>query len=443
MGNMIDYLASWGNKSFTEARFNEVDNVIFSTLVYADYRDCIPRLGAQAAPIRTVRDRYLAKIGGSGALTGRGCKKYAPALLDLMADSRRFAKLKLRDFVDLIDPDESMQVAAMTAELGDGSVYVAFRGTDNTLVGWREDFNFSFMDRTGGQVTAAQYLNRVLKNTTGPVYVGGHSTGGNFAMYAAAFCNPAVSRKIVRIYSNDGPGVNESIAVKPAYQAMLGKSIKLIPEQSIVGLLLSGQGPFKIIRSVESGLRQHDPTTWIVEGDHFARAMSRSQSSVTFDRTISTWLAGLSPLDRKKFIDSLFSVLEFSGAETVSDLKGNKLAAAAGMLKAMSGLSFEDQKVLWDIILHLADNGKGTVFRDLAIPQVKAAMQFTQAVSGAAQSGAKFVQDLVSDPVGTAAGLIAGLAPKKPEPPDIPPLADSRGDKDDIRQLMDKYDSQM
>ena len=427
MANMIDYLDTMGQKTLAEAPFNEVDSLVLCTVIYSDLKDCVRGLGAGALSVREVRDRFVSKLTGVESRTWGRSRKFAAVLIDRMVSSRRFGRLKFRDYIDLVDPDEEMQLAAVTAELDDRSVYVAFRGTDSTLVGWKEDFNFSFMNRTTGQVTAAKYLNRVLAGVKGPVRVGGHSKGGNFAVYAAAFCDPAVGSKIVRVYSNDGPGVNEKIAAHPAYQAVLPKVIKLIPEESIIGLLLSGQGQFRIVKSTETGVMQHDLTSWIIEGDHLARSMSRSADSVFLDRTISDWISGLSHEEREKFVNSLYRVLRFTGAETVSDLKDNRIAAAAGVVVAMASLSLEDQAMLWEIIARLADSGKQNGFSSIALSQIRTAMQITQTVSGVAKA---------------ASDLFSGIIPKKQDPPPIPyipPLADDKIMTDEVKELLEKY----
>ena len=437
---MIDYLIDRGNISFSGAPFNEVDNLILSTIVYGDFRGFVPGLGAKPSSIREVRDGYYAYYPKRRIEVGRGCTYNAPAVLDFLAECRRFGNTRLRDFIDILNPDEHMQLAAMTYELEDGSIFVAFRGTDSTLVGWRGGFNFSFMTRTTGQATAVEYLNRVMKSTTGPVRVGGHSKGGHFAVYASAFCDPAYRSRIVKVYSNDGPGVNETVAASKEYRAVLPKVIKFIPEESIVGLLLSGQGEFEIIRSSRKGIMQHDPTSWEVVGDHFAQAMSRSHSTVALDRVIKNWVAGLSPQERKRFIDSLFNVLELSGAETISDLKENGLSAAAGMVVAMASLPPEDQKGLWEIIASLADSGKQEIFSGLAFSQVAAAAKITKTVTDIAQAGVKLVQDITGVPGKVASELFSENSSLKEKHPKIPSLLDERIMNDEIRALMDKYD---
>ena len=226
--NMLDYIDWRGDLTFAQSGFGEVDNLIFSTLVYLKMDGLLPENGAGALTLAALLERYTA----AGYDQSYSVNNPLP-LLRKAAGSPRFRDVFVTDYVNKIDEAQQLQFAAATFLLpGD----LAFRGTDNTLVGWREDCNFSFLTETPGQTEAVAYVQRAAGRTNGNLLVGGHSKGGNFAVYAAAFCDTATQSRIALVYSNDGPGFNSAIADSKPNLAVLPKGVKIIPESSLVGI---------------------------------------------------------------------------------------------------------------------------------------------------------------------------------------------------------------
>ena len=332
--NMLDYLGWMGNVSFREKELNEVDNLIFSTIVYLKMEDLISADGSRT---ETIGELYK-KCEELGTDTSHYACDPMKAL-KAAASSARFKDVRVKWYVSRFDTSRHMQFAAVTFVYDDEKAYVAFRGTDSTLTGWREDYYFCCQTETTGQKEAVQYLNLVAKLMKGTFIVGGHSKGGNFAAYGSAFCDRQVrDSRITRIYSNDGPGFNSKIADSPEYRAILGKLIKIIPEFSIVGIMLSSRARRKVITSSARGKYQHDPYTWNVKGTEFETADGRSIASFLLDGAISSWIAALSARDKQRLIDALFDLLEATGADTLQEVKEQKLASFIAMLKAAAGM---------------------------------------------------------------------------------------------------------
>ena len=283
MPNMMDYLAWRGDLSLAASPFNAVDNLILSELVYADLRGLVPESGATLA-------EAWAGYRDEGRDQSHMINDPKP-LLEATAASRRFGEMRLDSYVDELDPDRQLQFAAVRFALEDGTAYLAFRGTDDTLAGWREDFNFSYLAQTPAQALAVEALERVARGGE-MLRVGGHSKGGNLALYAAAFCRSEALERILSVYSNDGPGFNRAVAEDERLAGISGRAMQIIPEGSLVGVLLDNRMRRTVVKSSGIGVLQHDPYTWQVLGADFVPA-EQAGISVFMDETLSQWLDGL------------------------------------------------------------------------------------------------------------------------------------------------------
>ena len=196
MANMLDYLDWRGDLSMTKDPFNEVDNLILAELSYIPFNEYMPKAGSdESVRLKDVGEAFFEDYTLED--TADNWNK-SPQVLKAAMKMNRFKKMKLRWFVDEFDQENEQQLSIVTFELEDGTAYVAFRGTDGTLIGWKEDFNMAYLFDTPGQKRAAEYLNEHFMNYDRPIRLGGHSKGGNFAMYAGMFCDPAVREKILQ-----------------------------------------------------------------------------------------------------------------------------------------------------------------------------------------------------------------------------------------------------
>lgn len=358
MANILDYVDWRGDLTFAERPFNEVDNLILSVLSYLDFAGIVSG-SSKTVCIRTVNRLYKEKTAsGSGkpeemTAFSESFDSHIPELLDKAASSRRFGKTKLSHYVSRTDADRDKQMAAVTFLLEDGTKYVSFRGTDDTLTGWKEDFNLSYMDATAGQKDAMKYLNLTLRNNRAPVRVGGHSKGGNFAVYAAAFCNPGIRDQIITVYSNDGPGFRKSIAGSQEIRDIRTKTVKYSPEYSAIGVILTNTVPAHLVQSDMKGVDQHNAFSWQVRGGHFIEAEERDPDSILFDRTMNTWIDGESEENRQLFIDTLFGMFMDSGVQTLSEITNNKMQSTRIVWNALRSMPKESRNKFLTIFLHL------------------------------------------------------------------------------------------
>ncbi len=365
MPNIFDYLEWRCDIPFAQDPFNDVDNLILAELSYAHFDGAVPADGKRT-PLRKVYRTFF-EINSREALEKSDDIPARTAfLMDGMMEGGRFSGTQISDYVDIVDTDRDMQMSAITYILEDGTAYIAFRGTDNTVVGWKEDFNMSYLPETGGQREAVAYLNRVGRKLRRPLRVGGHSKGGNFAVYASAFCDKSVRDRIIAVYSNDAPGFRREVTESEEYRAVIEKVKSIVPESSVIGLLLSSEAAHKyMVASSVKGMPQHDGLTWQVKRNAFVRA-EQSDFGKFIKDTQRDWLSRIDDRSREKYVNALFSLLEATGADTFSEMKGQKLKSIEQILNTVRDMSDETQKLMLEITGELIGSGSRTIRQVLA-----------------------------------------------------------------------------
>ena len=338
MFNMMDYINWRGDLGFSESPFNVVDNLIFTQLSYLDFSGIVPEKISDSVTLKDARDKYL-KLGRKPESVILPEEIYG--MFNLMADSKRFSDIKLSGYVTKHDEETEKQFAAITI-LFDKKLYVSFRGTDDSLIGWKEDFNLAFMESVPAQRDAAMYLNKVMKDLLFlPVYVGGHSKGGNLSLYAAMNCKSVYKRRVKKIYTNDSPGFLEKVINSKEYIEASAKMVSIVPEGSVIGQLLShGRKDDIIVKSESALLRQHDPFTWSVLGDKFVEVQNLNEKSKRVNSVISSWLCKLSKEERESFVDAIYELFTVTDAKSLLDIANDKI----GFLKSLGKLSKESKQ---------------------------------------------------------------------------------------------------
>ncbi len=353
MPNVFDYLEWRGDLTFEEAPLNEVDNLIFCLLSYVDLEGIVPAEPKQGRV--TLRSAAAEYFFTHGETSTRPLGLIVPAdiltLFRRMAHTRRFRDLELTGYVNTICETREMQFSALTVRLPREQMFAAFRGTDDTIVGWREDFNLAHMDEVPSQRMAADYLNALDITPDTTLFVGGHSKGGNLAVWGAVHADEAVRRRIAQVYSNDGPGFSEGTTTSEAYRAMSERIRVILPEDSLVGLLLEHDERYTVVKSDGKGVYQHNGLYWEVLGSAFIRADSLSQRGTRHDTVVRERINAMTREERKKFTQIMFSILEATGAKTLTELHESGPKAVITMVKAFRELSEEEQDTaafLWD-----------------------------------------------------------------------------------------------
>jgi hypothetical protein len=326
LGDILDYISWRGDLSWARSPFCPVDALALSALAYIHFEGVVPEGLDSPVPLRQAAERYLALPPGR---RGRFRCGRDLALLRALGEAPRFAGAELCCRAGRFAPEEETQFAALAVLLGDGSAYLAFRGTDATLVGWKEDFNMSFMDLVPAQILAAEYAGGFAGGFPGPLRLGGHSKGGNLAVVGAALCPVKVRDRVEVVYSFDGPGFNPYLLARPGYQELRTRIRSFVPRSSVVGLLLTHEEPHTVVQSSQQGLFQHDLYSWQILGPDFLRLEEVDAGSRLIDRALKDWLAGLTRQERETVVDTLYGLLSCQDAKMIREaLEPANLASA-------------------------------------------------------------------------------------------------------------------
>ena len=332
---VFDYIHWRGDLTFKQDPFNEIDSVILAMICFLDFTGVVPAPHESGAvTLREAMAQMPRTFEGEHRL-GAILPDDILHMCHAAADSERYGEALLFAFENTIDEEKEMQFGALTFRLSDGSLFVAYRGTDDTIVGWKEDFNMTFMSHVPAQERAAAYLNYVAARHEGKIRTGGHSKGGNLAIWAAVHSHAAVRGRILFAYSNDGPGFTAEMLAGEAYRTMRDRCINFVPQSSLVGMLMEHDENYQIIYSNKSGPMQHDPYSWAVCRNRYLYLEERSAFGEQSDAAIRLWLNSMSAEEKRDMVGDLFYVLESTGAKTLTELSTNK-GVVPKMLKTLA-----------------------------------------------------------------------------------------------------------
>ena len=316
MADLFDYLHWRGDILFSQVPPTPVDTLIFSALSYIRWNDVLKENALDPVSLRQAADHFFQLDN----IQERVRSKNDLTLLKMAAATPRFGDVGLCFYRDIFIAAEDTQFSAMTVLLQDGTALLVYRGTDQTLTGWKEDLNMTFQEHVPAQGLALTYLKEYAASSDRPLRLCGHSKGGNLAVYAAAKCGPELQARILEVYNHDGPGFREPMMKDPGYLAIVPRVRTYVPQSSVVGMLLEHEEPYSIIKSTSIGLLQHEPYSWSVMGGDFLKMEERDTSSKFVDQTLRLWMDSMTPEERSNFVDTLFSMLQSSGAERVNEL---------------------------------------------------------------------------------------------------------------------------
>lgn len=353
--NILDYLAWRGDLTFAQSEFNEVDNLILCYLVYVNMDGIAPGMGEGAMTVSELSRHFFRRYTEKDLKKDKSFIRFAPIILKKMARTERFGNLLVRNYVNKVDMEKMLQFAAIKIELGDDTTFIAYRGTDDTIVGWKEDFYLSDGEvPAGGEAFA--YLNAVGRMDEQTIYIGGHSKGGNLGIYAATFCEPEIQERISVIYNNDGPGFPKVFFENPGWERVRGKIKRLIPESSIIGMLLEHRVEPIVIQSCTKGVMQHDGLSWEVLGASFVHCEEISNFAVGMNESISGWLAQIKDEQREQIIDDLFSVLEATQATTLTELQDGGIKNIRTIKKEIDEMNSDSKEALQELLREMMQN---------------------------------------------------------------------------------------
>ena len=341
MTNILDYLAWRGDLSFAQAPFNEVDGAILSRVSYFPFH----RIGldeASSGSLGEAAEAFLALPDIAEAVLFRD--DYP--LMKVLPECSRFRDLELLEYRNTFDTENETQFCVITVRLEEERYFISFRGTDNTLVGWKENFNMGFAAPVPSQRLARDYVNDLMEKRPGTLILGGHSKGGNLAAFAGAFCDEEKQARIDSVWNYDGPGFEKRLLEHPGYDRMRRRIHTLVPQSSVVGMLLEHEEKFDVVHSERSSIFQHDIYSWNVERDHFLHLETVTEGSRYLDAAVKEWIAHMDYGRREAFVDALYTILRNTNAQTLREMKAKPAAATMAMLRSFTEMDEETRKMM-------------------------------------------------------------------------------------------------
>lgn len=357
MPNIQDYLDWRGDIPATRDNINEVDNMIFCLLAYVNFEKVF---GEDAPPVEmTLREAAKEYFFTYDEKISRPLGLIVPTdilpLFRRLAETPRYRDIILFGYVNEVCAQREMQFSAVTFKLTDGSLFVAFRGTDDSLVGWKEDFKLSYLDEIPAQSKATAYLNALPLEENTMIYVGGHSKGGNLAVWSAIHVRSEVRERIVHVFCNDGPGFTGETLRSEPYLSIADRVTFLVPQSSLVGLLLGNDGRYQIVKSRNLGVFQHDGLSWEIMGPSFVRQDKLTGRGIHTDTVVRQRIDGMNKEEKESFVELFFEVLTSTGANTLTELTGNYAKSAMTMFRTFQTFDKEKKELAGYLLGKLFD----------------------------------------------------------------------------------------
>ena len=375
MANIIDYVRWRGDIPTYQVPLGEVDALILSYLSYMPFDGIVS-----------------SSFGGSGVRLGDACAQLLEMgaesacmiesrqddclLLYELQKSARYAPMRLIGYINRYDKDAQEQFSAVTFVVSAEISFVAFRGTDSTVVGWKEDFNMSFSGEVPAQRNAYYYVQEAARALSGRLILGGHSKGGNLAAYAGIFSADEVQSRIDSVYNFDGPGFNEALVRTEEFQRLDMRIRTYVPQSSLIGILLWHAEEFTVVSSDAVSVLQHNPYTWQLMGGRFLTEQKRTRASRFAEETLKHWLGGLQPQERKDFIDGIYGVLAASDGRSVVELFEPR--SIVSIVRAVSNMDEETRDTIAEALRLLG----GSIKEILPDWIDRAAMELRSRISG-------------------------------------------------------------
>lgn len=344
MAQLTDYLEWRGDISFANVGPTEADYCIMACISYLPYDGLVPE-NPEEQPVDAskVFSKILKLCGPKG--DGREYHtEHDEELVNKLLDSPRYSRLGFTAFENIFDEEKEMQFAAITLLLPMNEAVVIFRGTDKTLIGWKEDFNMGFNEIVPSQARAVEYLENVARVLKRKLYVCGHSKGGNLALYSSAFCSDETRQKIKEVVNLDGPGFSLEKSVSPEFNRVVDRMRTYMPQGSIVGILLEHAERNTIIHSNGSMFGQHSPYTWEIRRADFVREEGLTPFSRNVDATMKEWVAAMSTEKREKLVEGYWTVFSGLGVRKLEEIF--TLKNAISVVRAISGIDEETKDLL-------------------------------------------------------------------------------------------------
>lgn len=332
MSDFFDYLEWRGDITFEQVPFNKIDALLLAHVTYSIFDDIVPESFSECKTFAQVAKDFSASPDYEQRINiGFLINKRTSELMFKMAESERFRNVGLCGFRNIYDEEKVEQFAAITYIVNKTPVLV-LRGTDDTIVGWKEDFNIAWQPQIPAQKDALEYFNEAASALKGDFIIAGHSKGGNLAVNTAVKCGAELQKRIINVYNFDGPGFSSDYFRQADFKAVEKKIYSFYPGFSVVGMIFHHPKNFEIVKSDGFTFWQHDAMNWQLMGANFINEAEFADESKLFHKAFNRWIDKLNTEQKKRFVETMFCILEASGAKTNSDIEKDPIKSSAKML---------------------------------------------------------------------------------------------------------------
>ena len=343
MGNIVDYVKKNCNKSFSEKSLSKEDALVLCQFAYLKFDGVLSAMDETPVSIKDLSHHEKVDL----LFSDYRYEKDNRALFEGMAGSVRFSDVKVSFYINKIETENELQFSAITYVLPNSEVFVAFRGTDENIVGWQEDFGLALNKPIAGQKMSTKYINDVSRKFKGNFYVGGHSKGGNLAMYAAMNCPTDIQSRISKVFSFDGPGFRPEFLEEYNYSAIRKKVVSVIPQSSLVGMLLAADGDSTVVMSKSLGVWQHNPYTWVIKGDKFANAVLKEPHKFLI-MSLNEWILSLDEEQLNRVVKLFIEILAATQAQTTMELSKEAFKCAGNVIRKTKDIDDDTKRFLYN-----------------------------------------------------------------------------------------------
>ena len=343
MANINDYLTWRGDLSIDDkTKFNEIDSMIlarFSYLIFnrikMNSQETIASISAKMKDFDNDEFRY------------NGDKE----MITKLGEANRFKNMIVTDFVETADIAIEKQFGAITVHISEEEMYVSYIGTDSTINGWKEDFNMSFMESVPCQIAGKEYLEEVAKKYPNKkIRIGGHSKGGNVAIYSAVMASSDIQNRIIKVYNYDGPGFKRQVINSIKNKGIIDKIETYIPQDSVIGRIMEHKEKCEVVQSEAKGILQHDVFSWQVLRDDLIKLESATETSELINQTLTDWLEETTDEQRKIFLDGVFELFYSTEAKTFGDISKNLSVNIRKIAETYQNINEEDKQTITEMI---------------------------------------------------------------------------------------------
>ena len=343
--NIFAYLEWRGDLSMESVHLNEADAAVFARFSYLPLELYFTKENTKFVPMGEV----CAALLRDETISSRVLNGEDEILLSAIGKSPRFANLPLGNYVNILDKEKQLQFSACVIRISRGKYVIAFRGTDNTIIGWKEDLNMGFICPVDSQRMALKYLEEFMSNHNGKYYIVGHSKGGNLAVYSSVFASPKNRDRIINVYNFDGPGFSDEVLNADGYRLICDRIHTYVPQNSIVGTILGHRERYEVVHGFRPNpIQQHEVYAWEIYRDAFIREEDLSQGSSLFRHTMKDWLGKMNIKQREDFVEALYNVIAEMNADTLDDIVAHPVQNSKAVLGALHNMSDESKDVIFE-----------------------------------------------------------------------------------------------